>query len=81
MGKRDAYKAWQQTSEVRPVLKTLLELTTALVRDDYRYREHQYIPMPATFLRGEKWEDTPMPRRESRKEKEERYQREVLGNF
>ncbi len=54
--KRDAFKAWQQVKTIRPPLEKLLELTKkyALSQSD---TEKKFIPLPASWLRGERWDD------------------------
>jgi len=59
-GKKDAQKAW---SQLRPDENTMRAILAALdwqrtlpgwLKDD-----GQFIPLPATYLRGERWTDEP----------------------
>lgn len=56
--KRDAFKAWGQ---VHPPLEAVL---TALAwqcdTDQWTRDDGAYIPLPASYLRGWRWEDEPM---------------------
>lgn len=58
--KKDARKAWGQ---VNPSEETLGKILAAL---EWQKQCDQwlrgYIPLPATYLRGERWEDEPMSR-------------------
>lgn len=57
--KADARKAWMQTALIRPPMETLITRTMSVCkhwRDEGR--ERKFIPLPATFLRGERWEDS-----------------------
>lgn len=56
--KADARKAWQQTATVRPALLALIESTRRACRDpQWQRNAGQFIPYPATWLRGERWAD------------------------
>lgn len=56
--KGDARKAWKQTVKIRPPLADLVKAvyqgraSAQWMRDD-----GQYIPYPASYLRGERWAD------------------------
>lgn len=52
--KKDARKAWERVDAARHV-----EILTALAawRPYLLARESSFIPLPATWLRGERWED------------------------
>jgi len=53
-GWADAKKAWRQvdaTKSLQIILKNIAE------RQDFKTREKKFIPLPATFLRGERWND------------------------
>jgi hypothetical protein len=76
--KRDAFKAWNQTECVRPA--DIVEKTCLLVDVEYRHRQLGYVPYPATFLRAERWDDTPVPPPvDHKKEKENMKKAEILG--
>lgn len=58
LAKGDARKAWKQTARMRPPLEALLEALKNAQRAEQWMRDGgQYIPYPATWLRGERWED------------------------
>jgi len=52
--KKDARKAWDKIDEAKHV-----EILTSLAawRPVLAERERNYIPLPASWLRGERWED------------------------
>lgn len=54
-GKRDALKAWAKIKE-SDVDKILVDIGNRL-RMDVQWKDKQYIPLPATYLRGERWND------------------------
>jgi hypothetical protein len=56
--KKDATKAWQQvkpTTETEEAIHAALDWQLPLWED----REKKFIPLPATYLRGERWTDEP----------------------
>lgn len=56
--KGDARKAWKQTAALRPPLERLIKaVIVAKGCDQWRRDGGQYIPLPATWLRGERWDD------------------------
>lgn len=58
--KGDARKAWQQTAAIRPPIDEVLKAILAHRRSEqWRKDGGQFIPMPATWLRQERWEDAP----------------------
>ncbi len=58
--KGDAKKAWAQTAAIRPPVSELIKaVIVACSTEDWTKAEGQYIPLPASYLRGERWEDTP----------------------
>jgi len=58
LAKGDARKAWKQTAAIRPSLDLLIKmLVVARASDQWQQGGGQYIPYPATYLRGERWED------------------------
>lgn len=55
-----AYKAWLQTSDIRPPLPELLRCIAVLrASDDWRKDQGKFIPYPASFLRAWGWHDVP----------------------
>lgn len=58
VAKADARKAWQQTESIRPDLQTILKAIQAACKTEQWMRGGgQFIPYPATWIRGERWED------------------------
>ena len=58
IAKGEARKAWRQTASIRPPLGTLLAAIEAQKRtDQWRKDGGIFIPHPATWLRGERWDD------------------------
>lgn len=56
--KGDARKAWTQTAAIRPAIGEVLAAIDAARRcDQWRKDGGQFIPYPATWLRGEQWAD------------------------
>lgn len=59
IAKADARKAWNQTSKIRPSLDQVLNSLKAACKTEQWMRSGgQFIPYAATWLRGERWEDT-----------------------
>jgi hypothetical protein len=56
--KQAAWKAWKKL-KVDENPKLFSEIMAGIVRhgDDWACRELRYIPLPATFLNGRRWED------------------------
>ena len=58
--KRDAFKAWQQTEQDRPPLPALLDALEAMCwSKEWRADDGKFIPLGATWLRRDGWEDKP----------------------
>ncbi len=58
IAKGDARKAWHQTARLRPGSQDLLKaLAIARASNQWQKDGGQYIPYPATWLRGERWAD------------------------
>ncbi len=58
VAKADARRAWAQTARVRPELKVILDAIKAQSQTEQWMRGNgQFIPYPATWLRGERWDD------------------------
>ena len=56
--KADARKAWEQTKDIRPELTNLLNAVKAACKTEAWMKDGgKYIPHPATWLRGERWDD------------------------
>ena len=56
--KGDARKAWEQTAAIRPDLESMLTTLRQQVRSpDWLRDGGQYIPLPASYLRAERWDD------------------------
>lgn len=54
----DARKAWRQTARVRPPLDVLLAaIARQRVEHDWCRERRRFIPLPATWLRAERWAD------------------------
>lgn len=58
VAKASARKAWLQTSKIRPPLNELLAaIENQCQSSQWQKDDGQFIPHPATWLRGERWED------------------------
>ena len=58
VAKADARKAWLQTKDVRPDITTVINAVTAACKTEQWMKSGgAFIPYPATWLRGERWED------------------------
>jgi hypothetical protein len=55
-GKKDAWKAWQQLC---PSACVQAQIVTALVWQIKEWTHPRYTPLPASYLRGERWTDEP----------------------
>ena len=56
--KKDALKAWKALNPNRELRETIRQDIEARLRGDWGKRDRfQYIPFPATYLRGQRWED------------------------
>jgi hypothetical protein len=62
-GRKDALKAWNQTANVRPTLSELLSDIANRKANDPQWTKDggRFIPYPATYLRGKRWEDDLRP--------------------
>ncbi len=54
-GKKDALAAWAKVSE--PVETLLAAIEKRRNTDDWTKSKGQFVPLPATWLRGKRWED------------------------
>jgi hypothetical protein len=58
VAKADARKAWLQTKDVRPDITTVISAITAACKTEQWMKSGgAFIPYPATWLRGERWDD------------------------
>lgn len=58
--KGDARKAWEQTKPIRPDLPRLIKaVVVQRANPDWQKDDGRYVPYPATWLRDERWEDSP----------------------
>ena len=58
VAKADARKAWEQTKAIRPDLTKLLTALLAQCKTEQWMKSGgMFIPYPATWLRGERWDD------------------------
>jgi hypothetical protein len=58
VAKADARKAWLQTKDLRPDIAKLLSAVTAACKTEQWMKSGgSFIPYPATWLRGERWDD------------------------
>lgn len=56
--KLDALRAWRQTESVRPDIEQVIAaINEQCKQNDWIRDGGQYIPMPATWLRGGRWDD------------------------
>src|SRR3990167_6254832 len=57
-GKKDARKAWAKLAPDAATVEYILAALFWQVRQR-QWQDRRYIPMPATYLRGERWTDDP----------------------
>lgn len=70
---QDARKAWRQTEKARPSLEQMLAILEQRKRGEWRGKDPQFIPYPATYLRAHSWLDEEDPEPElDYKERRER---------
>lgn len=56
--RQDAWKAWQQLDpDAETIAQILAALEWQVEQEDWTKSEGQYCPLPATYLRGERWTD------------------------
>lgn len=56
--KESALKMWKKRKEERPPIEDLLKIISLLKEtDDWKTNGGQFIPYPATWLNGKRWED------------------------
>jgi hypothetical protein len=56
LARGDALKAWKQTAKQRPPTDELLVIV-AFQAASTKWADKQYIPYPASYLRGQRWQD------------------------
>lgn len=66
VAKKDALRAWEQLRPSRELRETLLAAIQQQLASD-QWQNPQYIPYPATWLRGERWLDQLSTRRVSQR--------------
>lgn len=54
--KGDAFKAWRQTESIRPAIEEVIAAVNKYA-EKCRYKETQYVLLPATWLRAWAWSD------------------------
>lgn len=54
-GKKDAESAWAKVNV--PLAQILAAVTAKAKSDDWIKAKGQFVPLPATYLRGKRWED------------------------
>ena len=54
--KGDAFKAWRQTESIRPSIEELIAAVDKYA-EKCRYKDKQYVMLPASYLRAWAWED------------------------
>jgi hypothetical protein len=58
LAKGDARRAWMQTEKIRPPMPELMKaLYAARASKQWLKDSGDFIPYPATYLRGERWSD------------------------
>ena len=54
--KGDAWKAWQQTESIRPQIEELIAAVDKYA-EKCKFKDVQYVMLPATYLRSWSWTD------------------------
>ena len=58
LDKGSARKAWMETAYLRPHIDKLVKaIENAKESEQWKEQRGKYIPYPATWLRGERWDD------------------------
>ncbi len=75
--KKDAEKAWKQARLTGDVVAAIMQ---ALNWQIPQWDNPHYIPLPASYIRGERWTDEPLtgPKQESAFQRQHRQQVEAL---
>jgi hypothetical protein len=55
--KRDGLKAWRQLNPDPALAAKIILAVAARVSGDWSDREQKHLPLPATYIRGRRWED------------------------
>jgi hypothetical protein len=59
--KQEAIKAWKALKPKPDLIKTILDDLDRRRIGEWNGKDEQYIPYPATYLRGKRWEDEATP--------------------
>lgn len=57
VNKRDAQKAWASLNPTDELVERIVEDVKQRIKIDWASREKRYIPHPATYINGARWED------------------------
>lgn len=57
--KKDARRAWHQVDGDAHLVAILAALRWQCASEQWTKAGGQYVPLPASYLRGERWEDEP----------------------
>lgn len=57
VAKANAEKAWSKIKPSEELVTIILLGITSAMKNDFRFRDAQYIPHPATWLNGREWEN------------------------
>lgn len=61
VAKKDAMKAWRKLDpSPELVQRILVALAWQIETDQWQRDDGQYVPYPASYLRGERWDDEPV---------------------
>ena len=60
LSKQDAIKAWKALSPDADLVRRILDDLRRRAQRDWRNKDVKYIPYPATYIRGKRWEDEPV---------------------
>lgn len=56
--KGDAWKAWQQTADIRPPIEQMIAvLDTQCKSNEWQKDQGQWVPLPSSYLRAWQWDD------------------------
>lgn len=61
VNKRDAQKAWAALNPTDELVEQIIEDVKERIRIDWASKQKCYIPHPATYIRGARWEDEHTP--------------------
>lgn len=60
LSKQDAIKAWKALNPDADLVRRILDDLRRRAQRDWRNKDVKYIPYPATYIRGKRWEDEPV---------------------